>query len=124
MNEHLNSFYQKAREHNDIANDLFRKYDIKKGLRNEDGTGVRVGLTKIADVVGYKYVEEVKTDDIGKLYYRGIELRDIIHGRNYYSSAIFRRRRSCRSSVAICVRIMSCRMTFWNPNFCICREKI
>lgn len=33
MNEHLNSFYQKAREHNDIANDLFRKYDIKKGLR-------------------------------------------------------------------------------------------
>ncbi|MCR0178296.1 citrate synthase [[Clostridium] innocuum] len=83
MNEHLNSFYQKAREHNDIANDLFRKYDIKKGLRNEEGTGVRVGLTKIADVVGYKYVEEVKTDDIGKLYYRGIELRDIIHGRNY-----------------------------------------
>lgn len=83
MNEHLNSFYQKAREHNDIANDLFRKYDIKKGLRNEDGTGVRVGLTKIADVVGYKYVEEVKRDDIGKLYYRGIELRDIIHGRNY-----------------------------------------
>ena len=83
MNEHLNSFYQKAREHNDIANDLFRKYDIKKGLCNEDGTGVRVGLTKIADVVGYKYVEEVKTDDIGKLYYRGIELRDIIHGRNY-----------------------------------------
>lgn len=83
MNEYLNSFYQKAREHNDIANDLFRKYDIKKGLRNEDGTGVRVGLTKIADVVGYKYVEEVKTDDIGKLYYRGIELRDIIHGRNY-----------------------------------------
>ena len=86
MNEHLNSFYQKAREHNDIANDLFRKYDIKKGLRNEDGTGVRVGLTKIADVVGYKYVEEVKTDDIGKLYYRGIELRDIIHGRNYETS--------------------------------------
>ena len=83
MNEHLNSFYQKAREHNDIANDLFRRYDIKKGLRNEDGTGVRVGLTKIADVVGDKYVEEVKTDDIGRLYYRGIELRDIIHGRNY-----------------------------------------
>ena len=130
MNEHLNSLPEGA-EHNDIANDLFQKYDIKKGLRNEDGTGVRVGLTKIADVVGYKYVEEVKTDDIGKLYYRGIELRDIIHGRNYETicgyeeacfitlQAIFRRRRSCRSSVAICVRIMSCRMTFWNPNFCM-----
>lgn len=83
MDEKLNSFYQNARIHNDIANDLYRKYDVKKGLRNEDGTGVRVGLTKIADVVGYKYVEEVKCDDEGKLYYRGIELRDIIHGRNY-----------------------------------------
>lgn len=83
MNEDLRFFYQKAKEHNAIANDLFRKYNVKKGLRNEDGTGVRVGLTKIADVVGYKYVEEVKTDDEGKLYYRGIELRDIIHGRNY-----------------------------------------
>ncbi|MEG0469697.1 MAG: citrate synthase, partial [Longicatena sp.] len=64
-------------------NDLYRTFDVKKGLRNEDGTGVRVGLTKIADVVGYKIVENVKQDDEGKLYYRGIELRDIIKGRNY-----------------------------------------
>lgn len=83
MNDLLNLFYQKAREHNDIPNDLYRKFDVKKGLRNEDGTGVRVGLTKIADVVGYKIVENVKQDDEGKLYYRGIELRDIIQGRNY-----------------------------------------
>lgn len=83
MYDKLNAFYQKAKEHNEIANDLYRKYDVKKGLRNEDGTGVRVGLTKIADVVGYKYVEEVKRDDEGKLYYRGIELRDIIQGRAY-----------------------------------------
>lgn len=82
MNDRLNSFYQKAREHNEIANDLFRKFDVKKGLRNEDGTGVRVGLTKIADVVGYKIVENVKQDDEGRLYYRGIELRDIIQGSN------------------------------------------
>lgn len=81
MNDVLYSFYQKAREHNDIANDLYRAFDVKKGLRNEDGTGVRVGLTKIADVVGYKMMENVKCDDEGKLYYRGIELRDIIKGR-------------------------------------------
>ena len=54
MNEHLNSFYQKAREHNDIANDLFRKYDIKKGLRNEDGTGVRVGPVSYTHLDVYK----------------------------------------------------------------------
>lgn len=82
MNERLNNFFVKAKTYNNIPNELFRKYNVKKGLRNEDGTGVRVGLTRISDVVGYTYVEEVKTDDIGKLYYRGIELRDIIHGKN------------------------------------------
>lgn len=83
MDKQLNAFYKKSLEITDIPNDLFRKYDVKKGLRNEDGTGVRVGLTKIADVVGYQYVEEVKTDAQGQLFYRGIELRDIIHGRNW-----------------------------------------
>ena len=81
MNKQLNSLYKKSLEFTDIPNDLFRKYDVKKGLRNEDGTGVRVGLTKIADVVGYKYV--VKRDAQGQLFYRGIELRDIIHGRDW-----------------------------------------
>ena len=83
MNRQLNSLYKKSLEFTDIPNDLFRKYDVKKGLRNEDGTGVRVGLTKIADVVGYQYVEEVKRDAQGQLFYRGIELRDIIHGRDW-----------------------------------------
>ena len=30
-----------------IENELFKKFDVKRGLRNEDGTGVLVGLTKI-----------------------------------------------------------------------------
>ena len=30
-----------------IDNELFTKYNVKRGLRNEDGTGVLVGLTKI-----------------------------------------------------------------------------
>lgn len=29
---------------------------MKRGLRNEDGTGVLVGLTKIGNVVGYERV--------------------------------------------------------------------
>lgn len=37
-----------------IENELFRKFDVKRGLRNEDGTGVLVGLTKIGNVVGYE----------------------------------------------------------------------
>lgn len=85
MHEELLHFYQKSKEYTAIPNDLFRINNVKKGLRNEDGTGVRVGLTRIADVVGYKYVDEVKTDDEGKLFYRGIELRNIIEGRDWSS---------------------------------------
>lgn len=68
----------------DIPNEYFQQYDVKKGLRNEDGTGVRVGLTKIADVVGYAYADGKKVDAAGQLYYRGIEISDLIHGRYVY----------------------------------------
>jgi hypothetical protein len=37
-----------------IDNDLFLKYGVKRGLRNEDGSGVLVGLTNIGNVVGYE----------------------------------------------------------------------
>ena len=53
MNQKIIDFYQKGLKYNQIPNEYFKEYDVKKGLRNEDGTGVCVGLTKIADVVGY-----------------------------------------------------------------------
>ncbi len=53
-------------------------YDIKRGLRNADGTGVLAGATKICDVHGYIMKDGVKTPDEGRLYYRGIDVRDII----------------------------------------------
>ena len=37
-----------------IDADLFKKLDVKRGLRNEDGSGVLVGLTNIGNVVGYE----------------------------------------------------------------------
>ena len=39
-----------------IENEQFKKFDVKRGLRNEDGTGVLVGLTKIGNVVGYERI--------------------------------------------------------------------
>ena len=50
---------------------------MKKGLRNEDGTGVLIGLTRIADVVGYEKVDGKKIDAEGQLYYRGISIFDL-----------------------------------------------
>ena len=62
-----------------IDNELFSKYGVKRGLRNEDGSGVLVGLTNIGNVVGYERDENGKlTPTQGKLFYRGYELDDIV----------------------------------------------
>ncbi len=65
-----------------IPNLLFKEYNVKKGLRNEDGTGVRVGLTKISDVVGYVIEDDKKVNIPGQLYYRGINLEELVAGRH------------------------------------------
>lgn len=62
-----------------IDNDLFKKYGVKRGLRNEDGSGVLVGLTNIGNVVGYERDEQgVLTPTAGKLFYRGYELDNLV----------------------------------------------
>ncbi|HJD93322.1 MULTISPECIES: citrate/2-methylcitrate synthase [Bacteroides] len=64
-----------------IDNDLFKKYDVKRGLRNDDGTGVLVGLTRIGNVVGYERIEGGGMKPIpGKLFYRGYDVEDLAHG--------------------------------------------
>ena len=55
---YLAQFYGKSQNYTDIPNKWYKEYNVKKGLRNEDGTGVRVGLTRVADVVGYEETEE------------------------------------------------------------------
>ncbi len=59
---------------------LFDEYNIKRGLRNKNGTGVLVGLTKIASVIGYEKDGDVKLPLEGKLYYRGITLTNLVKG--------------------------------------------
>ena len=76
MENRIQSFFEKSLEENQIDNELYKKYSVKKGLRNEDGTGVLVGLTKISDVVGYKKVDGEKFDDYGSLYYSPQEAPD------------------------------------------------
>ena len=63
-----------------IDNELFQKYDVKRGLRNEDGTGVLVGLTKIGNVVGYERVPGGGLQpNPGKLFDRGYDVEDLVH---------------------------------------------
>lgn len=65
-----------------IENELFKCFGVKRGLRNEDHSGVLVGLTNIGDVVGYERLPDgggLKAIP-GKLLYRGIEVADLVHG--------------------------------------------
>ena len=65
--------------HNDPINpDLYTKYDVKRGLRNANGTGVLVGLTRIGDVVGYDIKDGQKIAIPGKLVYRGYNVEELI----------------------------------------------
>lgn len=60
-----------------IDAELFKKFSVKRGLRNDDGTGVLVGLTRVGDVHGYDVSDGKKTAVPGKLYYRGIDVEEI-----------------------------------------------
>lgn len=64
-----------------IESALFPKFDVKRGLRNEDGTGVLVGLTKVGNVVGYERIPGGGLKPIpGKLFYRDLDVEDLVHG--------------------------------------------
>lgn len=73
--------YGKSMNYTDIPNHLFKEYNVKKGLRNEDGTGVRVGLTRVSDVFGYDFKDGQKINAPGRLYYRGYSLDDLVAGK-------------------------------------------
>ncbi len=79
----LARYYGRSSMFTNIPNNLFTEYNVKKGLRNEDGTGVRIGLTRISDVIGYTQDEKgnvIPCD--GDLLYRGYSIRDLIRNRH------------------------------------------
>ena len=70
----------KLSEKNRIAEDLYVKNKVKRGLRNSNGTGVVVGLTHIGEVHGYDKDENGdKIPREGKLYYRGYDIEDLVN---------------------------------------------
>lgn len=66
-----------------IKDELYTQKDVKRGLRNADGTGVVVGLTRVGKVVGYKYDQNGNKIPVdGKLYYRGYDVEDLVKNVN------------------------------------------
>lgn len=80
--EDLKEIYKDNELNNFIDPTLYPRYRVKAGLRNENGTGIKVGLTKICDVVGYKEAHGNKIDIDGKLIYRGYSVEDLVKETN------------------------------------------
>ncbi|CCY68037.1 citrate synthase [Clostridium sp. CAG:678] len=65
-------------KNNSIRPSDFERYHVKRGLRNEDGTGVMAGLTRICSVEGYYILDGEKVAKEGKLSYRGYDINNIV----------------------------------------------
>jgi len=64
-----------------IDKELFTKMGVKRGLRNEDHSGVLAGLTRVGDVVGYERQEDGTLKPVpGKLFYRGMDVEELVKG--------------------------------------------
>lgn len=80
----LDNYFDTAGEAVEIRNrfppGVYSKYNVKRGLRNEDGSGVLVGLTEIGEVHAYVFDENEKIPVEGRLIYRGIDIYDLVAG--------------------------------------------
>ncbi len=63
---------------NTVDPSFYERFDVKRGLRNADGSGVLAGVTNIANVHGYVISDDVKVADKGCLRYRGYDLYDLL----------------------------------------------
>ena len=70
----------KCYERSIIDNELFVKYDVKRGLRDLNGRGVLTGLTHISDVRANKIVDGEQIPLPGELFYRGYNVKDLVNG--------------------------------------------
>ena len=67
-----------SEEANLIENELFLKYDVKRGLRDLNGKGVLTGLTRISEIIAKKVVDGKEVPADGEIYFRGYDVKDLI----------------------------------------------
>ncbi len=71
---------EKCVDNSNIDPELYKRYEVKKGLRDLDGKGVVTGLTEISTIVASEEKNGVSEPCEGRLYYRGINVEDIVRG--------------------------------------------
>ena len=82
---------------------LYKEYNVKRGLRDEDGRGVLTGLTRVGEIQSYNaWSETASTSTLtdGMLYYRGIDCRELVKGSEGAAASPLRRPPTCCSSAS------------------------
>jgi len=74
----ITSLCEEFKKNNRIDPEEYENYNVKRGLRNSDGTGVMAGITLIGNVRGYIIQDGEREPVAGKLIYRGIDVEDIV----------------------------------------------
>lgn len=69
-----------ARDTSAINPELYTKYEVKRGLRDINGKGVLAGLTDISAITAYTIEDNEMIPCEGKLYYRGIDIHQLVNG--------------------------------------------
>ena len=72
------TLYDLFSKNNHIDKEYYEKYQVKRGLRNQDGTGVLAGITNICNVHGYVVSEGEKIPAEGELTFRGYSIRYLV----------------------------------------------
>lgn len=71
---------QELKNYSSVPAEYFDRFEVKRGLRNRDGSGVMAGLTKVCAVEGY-YIDDGERKPVeGHLTYRGIDINDLVDG--------------------------------------------
>ena len=78
INKDALPLYQDFNTINAVDAEYYSKYDVKRGLRNADGTGVVAGVTNISNVHGYMVCDGDKIPDEGRRTYRGYDLNALV----------------------------------------------
>ena len=67
-------------DHNQIDNNLYGQYGVKRGLRDKNGQGVLVGITNVSLIQSSEEIDGKSVPCDGKLFYRGYNILDLVKG--------------------------------------------
>lgn len=78
---YIRSLAERSDRANHIKPEMYVEHDVKRGLRDINGNGVVAGLTEVSRIKAKERNEAgEETPCIGQLYYRGINVRDLVSG--------------------------------------------